>query len=85
MPRLYNVHQYATILGSMATTHRISNTSSNYVRVPREEYVYLSALKRDFQKLVNYMREIQDTEEARQDIKAGRVKSQEQVFKELGF
>ena len=62
-----------------------STSATQYVQVPKAEYAHLKAIDKEFCKLVKYMKEIQDTAEAREDIKAGQGKSLEQVARELGL
>ena len=81
--KLCNLTFYATLIASMHTSK--STISQPYVKVPKVEYAYLRALERDFRKFVNYMKEVQDTEEARADFKAGRARPMEEVFAELGL
>ena len=65
----------------MATT----KTTHQFVQVPKTEYMHLRLLDKEFRHFLNYMKQVRDVEEARDDTKAGRVKLQEQVFAELGL
>ena len=56
----------------------------DYVRIPVEEYTRLKRLQEYFEGFWNYFEHLQDIKNARDDIKAKKVISQEEFFKKLG-
>jgi len=59
--------------------------TKNYIRISKEEYIKLKELQKHFEAFWKYITHLQDIKEAREDIKAGRTISQEQLFRKLGF
>lgn len=59
--------------------------TKNYIRVSKKEYLKLKELQEHFEVFWQYFSHLQDIKEAREDIKTGRVISQEQLFKKLGL
>ncbi len=56
-----------------------------YVRISREEYKKLKDLQKRFGQFLNYVEHIKEIEQARKDIRDGRIYSQEKLFKDLGI
>ncbi len=65
--------------------HKCMNKTSlsNYVKIRREEYLWLKKLQKNFETFWNYLRHLRDIEEARQDVKKGRTIPQEKLFKRM--
>jgi len=59
--------------------------ASNYVKIPREEYSKLKKLQKNFEAFWNYLKHLRDIEEAREDVKSGKIISQEKLFKQAGL
>lgn len=59
--------------------------TSNYVKIPREEYSNLKKLQKNFESFWNYLKYLKDIEGAREDVKKGKTISQEKLFKQAEF
>ena len=59
--------------------------ASNYVKIPREEYSELKKLQKNFEAFWNYLKHLRDIEESREDVKKGKIISQEKLFKQAGL
>jgi hypothetical protein len=55
----------------------------NTISIPKEEYLRLKKLDKHFRGFWSYLEALMETREARQEIKEGKVISQEKLFKEL--
>lgn len=58
-------------------------SAESNVKVPRNEYVRLKKLDRQFGAFLSYAAHLVDIEKAREDVRAGRVISQTALFKRL--
>lgn len=56
-----------------------------YIQINKAEYARLKQLQKYFAAFWNYFEHIRAISEARKDIKAKRVLSQEKLFKKLGI
>ena len=59
--------------------------TSNYVKIPREEYFKLKKIQKNFETFWNYLKHLRDIEEAREDIKKGKTIPQEKLFRQAGL
>ena len=57
----------------------------NYIRIPTEEYARLKQFQKYTEVFFSYFEHLKDVREAREDIKSGKVVSQEKFFQELGI
>lgn len=55
------------------------------VLVPRREFLRLKRVDRRFRVLLTYVRHLKDIRAARRDVRAGRVISQDRLFRSLGI
>jgi len=58
-------------------------TSKNYIKISKEEYLKLKQIQKHFEKFWKYFTHLQEIEEARQDIKSGKVIAQDKILKLL--
>lgn len=63
----------------------IKTTTRSYIRVSKEEYLKLKQFQKYFQVFWNYFKHLKGVKEAREDIKTGKVISQDKLFKNLGI
>lgn len=55
------------------------------ISIPKQEYLRLKNLEKRFQDFWNYLEYLMEIREARKEIEEGKVISQEELFKALGF
>ena len=56
----------------------------DYVKIRREEYTRLKKLQKYFEGFWGYLSHLQDIDEARKEVKQGKVISQEDLFQKFG-
>ncbi len=59
--------------------------SQKYIRVPRKDYMRFKQLQRYFGAFLSYFERIRDIKEARQQVRAKKTVTQEDLFAELGL
>ena len=60
-------------------------SSKSYIKIKRDEYVHLKKLQKKFELFWDYVMHLKDIEIARNEVKAGKTITQEQLFRRLGL
>jgi len=62
-----------------------TSRSGDNVAIPKNEYLRLKKLDKRFKDLLSYFEHLSGIREAREEVKQGKMISQEKLFKQLGF